>query len=106
MFSGIGIWEVLLVIVVVLIVLGPQRVPEIARKIGQAVRFLRKASNDFTTAVTRDIDINREEESRKSPLTSTPPPAKTTPANISPVGKRKATESSNPPKKTEESEQK
>ena len=54
MFSGIGIWEVLLIIVVILVVLGPQRVPEMARKLGQIVRTIRRASTDLSTAVTRD----------------------------------------------------
>ena len=57
MFSGIGIWEVVLVIVVILIVLGPQRLPEIARKLGQAIRSLRKASSDLTTAMSRELEL-------------------------------------------------
>jgi Tat protein translocase TatB subunit len=63
MFSGIGIWEVLLIIVVILVVLGPQRVPEIARKLGQIVRTIRRASTDFSTAVTRELDITKEKPS-------------------------------------------
>jgi sec-independent protein translocase protein TatA len=63
MFSGIGIWEVLLIIVVVLIVLGPHRVPEIARKLGQIVRNIRRASTDFSTAVTRELDVTRDNPS-------------------------------------------
>ena len=58
MFSGIGIWEVLLIIVVILVVLGPQRVPEIARKLGQAVRTIRKASSDLTTTMSRELDVS------------------------------------------------
>jgi sec-independent protein translocase protein TatA len=63
MFSGIGIWEVLLIIVVVLIVLGPQRVPEIARKLGQIVRSIRRASTEFSTAITREIDVSKKDNS-------------------------------------------
>ena len=66
MFSGIGIWEVLLIIVVILIVLGPQRVPEIARKLGQAVRAIRRASADLTTAVTRELDETQNNPSSPS----------------------------------------
>jgi sec-independent protein translocase protein TatA len=63
MFSGIGIWEVLLIIVVILIVLGPQRVPELARKLGQIVRSIRRASTDFSTAITREIDVSKDNSS-------------------------------------------
>jgi sec-independent protein translocase protein TatA len=78
MFSGIGIWEVLLIIVVILVVLGPQRVPEIARKLGQIVRTIRRAGTDFSTAVTRELDVTRENPSpptdkTKSPDTSSKP---------------------------------
>jgi len=58
-FSGIGIWEILLIIVVALIVLGPSKIPEIARKLGQAVRAIRKASTELTTAVTREVESEK-----------------------------------------------
>ena len=63
MFSGIGIWEVLLIIVVVLIVLGPHKVPEIARKLGQIVRTIRRASTDLSAAVTRELEITKDNSS-------------------------------------------
>ena len=72
MFSGIGIWEVLLIIVVVLIVLGPQRVPEIARKLGQIVRTIRRASTDLSTAVTRELDVTRDDSSPPKNKPGTP----------------------------------
>jgi sec-independent protein translocase protein TatA len=82
MFSGIGIWEVLLIIVVILVVLGPQRVPEIARKLGQIVRTIRRASTDFSTAVTRELDVTRDNpppptDKTKSSDTSSKPDRKT-----------------------------
>jgi len=78
MFSGIGIWEVLLIIVVILIVLGPQRVPEIARKLGQAIRAIRRASTDLTTAVTRELDVTQSNSSSpvKRPKNSGSSPVK------------------------------
>ena len=78
MFSGIGIWEVLLIIVVILIILGPQRVPEIARKLGQAIRAIRRASTDLTTAVTRELDVTQSNSSSplKQPKNSGSSPAK------------------------------
>ena len=72
MFSGIGIWEVLLIIVVILIVLGPQRVPEMARKLGQIVRTIRRASTDLSTAVTRELDVTRDDPSPAKDKSGTP----------------------------------
>jgi Tat protein translocase TatB subunit len=65
MFSGIGLWEVVIVIVVILIVLGPQRLPEMARKLGQAVRTLRKTSSDLTTAMSRELEFTDNNPPKK-----------------------------------------
>ncbi len=66
-FSGIGIWEIVLIIVVTLIVLGPGKIPEIARKLGQAVRAIRKASADLTTAVSREMNATEDKSDASSP---------------------------------------
>lgn len=67
-FFGIGTWEILLILIVALIIWGPGKLPEIARKLGQAVRALRKASFDLTTAVTKEL-----EKEEKSPPSDTKP---------------------------------
>ena len=59
-FSGIGIWEILLILVVALIVLGPRRLPEIARTLGKAVRAIRKASTDLTTSISREVEETKD----------------------------------------------
>lgn len=90
MFSGIGIWEVVVIIVVVLVVLGPQRVPEIARKLGQAVRYLKRASSDLTTAVTREMEDTQDKPAAQPPKTtrptSTPKEPRATTPNDTPGG--------------------
>jgi sec-independent protein translocase protein TatA len=61
-FLGIGGWEILLILVVALILLGPQKLPETARKMGKYMRALKKASNDFTSTITREIDLEEKKE--------------------------------------------
>jgi len=63
-FFGIGFLEILLILVIALIIFGPGRLPEIARMMGKAVRTLRKASFDLTTAVTKELST--EEKDRPS----------------------------------------
>lgn len=60
-FSGIGIWEIVLVLVVILIVLGPRRLPEIARTLGKTVRAIKKASADLTATVSRELEETKSE---------------------------------------------
>ena len=47
-FLGIGPLELLVVLVVLLIFVGPSRLPEIASQAGKAFRKLKEASNDLT----------------------------------------------------------
>ncbi|MDD4858620.1 MAG: Sec-independent protein translocase protein TatB [Dehalococcoidales bacterium] len=66
---GMGFWEIFLVLVIALIIWGPGRLPEIARTIGKTIRALRKASSDFTGAITREIET---EEKLKPPASTQP----------------------------------
>ena len=64
-FFGIGLGEVLLILVVALIIWGPKRLPEIARTMGKTIRALRKATYDITSQVTRELDIQEKETKEK-----------------------------------------
>lgn len=53
---GIGIQELLLIFVVAMIVLGPKKLPELAKTLGKAAREFRNASNDLKQAIGLDDD--------------------------------------------------
>jgi len=55
---NIGPQELLLILVVALIVVGPRRLPEIGRSIGKGLREIRKAQEE----VRKTIQVNLEEE--------------------------------------------
>ncbi len=57
LFGGTGSGEIILIFVVLLLLFGPRKLPEIARMIGRVLSQLRSASNDF-----RDQVMNIEEE--------------------------------------------
>lgn len=59
---SIGPWEVLLILVIIVIVLGPHRLPEIASTLGKWIRAIRKAGSDLSLGITREL-----EESKKQP---------------------------------------
>ena len=42
-----GVWEILIILVVILVVFGPRRLPEMAKGIGQSVREFRKGIRDM-----------------------------------------------------------
>jgi Tat protein translocase TatB subunit len=53
---GIGFTEILVILVVALIVLGPDKLPEIAKTLGKAVREFRRTSDEIRKTVS-DIDV-------------------------------------------------
>ena len=93
-FSGIGIWEILLILVVALIVLGPKRLPEIARTLGKTVRAIKKASTDLTTAVTREVEAQEQKPPPSPAKEDSTAAAGKTPSAIS---KADSTGQDNPP---------
>ena len=48
---GIGVPELILILVVGLIVFGPGKLPEVGRSLGKGLREFRKASNALTQAI-------------------------------------------------------
>jgi sec-independent protein translocase protein TatA len=54
--GDLGSGEILLICVVVLVFLGPRRLPEIARTIGRVMNDLRRASRDFQDQIMQ-IDV-------------------------------------------------
>ena len=53
---GIGAPELLIILVVALLVLGPRRLPEMARSLGRGMAEFRRASNEFTRTLTAAAD--------------------------------------------------
>jgi Sec-independent protein translocase protein TatA len=62
-FLGIGPWEILLILIVAVIFLGPGKIVDFARTLGKWVRAIRKTGNEFIAAVTREIDNASREPS-------------------------------------------
>jgi len=63
-FFGMGMWEILVILVVALVVLGPGRITEVGRTMGKIVRTLRKASFDLTAQVTKELEEEKKEKEK------------------------------------------
>ena len=46
MFGSIGMPELIVIFVVVLLIFGPTRLPDLGKSLGEAIRGLRKAMNE------------------------------------------------------------
>lgn len=62
---GIGIPELMVIMVVALIVLGPKRLPEVAKALGKALAEFRRATSDLTEELG-NAQITLEEEVRQA----------------------------------------
>lgn len=59
-----GIWEILIILVIVLLVFGPKRLPEMAKGLGQSVRAFRKEMRDIKA------DLDFDDKSASTPATA------------------------------------
>jgi sec-independent protein translocase protein TatA len=67
--GNFGPVEMLFIAVFALVVFGPQRLPEIARSIGRAIREFKKVSGDFNRELQMSIDqpAPRQADTDKTP---------------------------------------
>jgi sec-independent protein translocase protein TatA len=59
---GVGLPELLVIMVLGLLVLGPQRLPEVARTIGRLYGQLRRASEEFQRTIRQDLAVLERQE--------------------------------------------
>ena len=72
MFGNLGFTEIMMILLVILLLFGAKRIPEIAGSFGKGIREFKKNMND----VTRDIqDEVRSERVAGSPTRDQLPPA-------------------------------
>ncbi len=57
---GLGVPELVIILVIALIIFGPMKLPEIGGAVGKAIREFRKASKDIKTDLT--IESPKEEK--------------------------------------------
>jgi sec-independent protein translocase protein TatA len=65
---GIGLPEMLLILVVALLVFGPKKLPEIGRSLGKAIRGFQEASKEFENEFKKEVQHLEESVSMKAEL--------------------------------------
>ena len=69
---GIGVPELILILVVGLIVFGPGKLPEIARSVGKGVREFKKATNAFSQVLNAPLETPVQQQSTQPAQPSQP----------------------------------
>lgn len=99
-FFGIGIFELVMIAVIALIVMGPERLPGAMREVGKYARQLRDVSNEFQSQFSEELKMLDEMNPRKiigSALDpNSPPPATRPPATAATTQTAKAAPAAKP----------
>jgi TatA/E family protein of Tat protein translocase len=64
---GIGPPELLVILLIALVVVGPQRLPEVGKAVGKAMREFRKAQDELKGAINFDFDDDPVTPQRPAP---------------------------------------
>lgn len=61
LFFTFGSGEIFLIIIVLVVVFGPKRIPEVARNLGKIINEMKTASSDFKNEIDKEVQrIERE----------------------------------------------
>ena len=89
---GIGMQEILIVLVIALVVIGPKKLPELAKSLGKGYGEFRRAFEEMKNTINVDVKTEEEKENIRrihEDAASTPPPpapeAMESPSSATPV---------------------
>jgi sec-independent protein translocase protein TatA len=60
MIGGFGVWELIIILLIVLVIFGAKKLPEIGDGIGKAISNFKKASNE-----PEEIDVTPKDDEKK-----------------------------------------
>ena len=80
---GIGMQELLLILVIALIILGPKKLPEVAKALGKAMNEFKRATNDIKESLEVDHSLNSIKKSYDTMNDTQPAAGGNTSASVS-----------------------
>lgn len=86
-FFGIGVFELFLIAVIALVVMGPERLPGAMRTIAGYMRQIRNISSEFTSQFSEEIKMLEEMDPRRIVNDVLDPAKPAAPANKTPLAK-------------------
>lgn len=58
---GLGVTEVLVILVVAFLLFGPQQLPEVGRQVGKAIKGFKEATDDVRKSVEPELNLMQAE---------------------------------------------
>jgi len=62
MFSGIGTFEILIILFIILLLFGAKKLPELAKGLGKGIKEFKKASNDIKEEVEKATNLDADDK--------------------------------------------
>ena len=59
---GIGVPEIAVIVVLVLLIFGPKRLPQLGKTIGKTLKGLQTASKEFENEINKTLKLNENDE--------------------------------------------
>ncbi len=83
---GLGVPEMIFILLLALLIFGPKKLPEIGRTLGKGMSEFRKASNELTRSINAELSLD-EDPTPAQPMRRTSPasPQDTQPRTASPL---------------------
>ncbi len=75
---GLGMQELVIILVIALIIFGPRKLPELGRSLGKSIGEFKKASNELRNTIEDEIRVEETKVTPTPAATSTPAPAEST----------------------------
>ena len=57
--GGLGMPEIMIILVIALIVFGPRKLPELGKSLGKAMGQFKRASEDFKRTWEQEVDLEK-----------------------------------------------
>lgn len=72
---NLGTPEIVLILIVALIVMGPKKLPEMAKSLGKGLREFRKAADDLKDSIEKDLREEATKPAKPNLIKPDAPPA-------------------------------
>ena len=59
---GIGIPEIVVIVILALLIFGPKRLPQLGKTIGKTLKGLQTASKEFENEINKTLKLNENDD--------------------------------------------
>lgn len=70
----LGFQELIIILIIVLVLFGAKRIPEVGKSLGKGIREFKKATREITADLDLDGDADSPAERRRHEAAGPPPP--------------------------------